>query len=101
LEGEGGFVGGVGGDGGVDVAVEGAVFGVGAFGEVAGVVGVVGAGVAEVGVAGGTVQFDAGMPVGFQLHLAGGTGDRLGINRLLATGAGGHDRQNISVLFLI
>jgi hypothetical protein len=50
----------------------------------------VGTGIAEIAILSGAMQRDTRVPVSLQLHFAEGTGDRLRVNDLLATGASGH-----------
>jgi hypothetical protein len=75
------------------VVVEGAFFGVGTLGKIAGVVCMVSAGIAEIFRPRCLMQSNSWMPVGFERGAAEGTGDRLGINGLITARAGWHQKK--------
>jgi len=66
--------------------VEGTVFGVGTLGKIASIISVIGAGVAQIPIPSGAVQWNTGMTVSFECCPAIGTINSLTINELMAAG---------------
>jgi hypothetical protein len=66
------------------VLIQGTLFGIRALGKGTGIIFMVGAAIAQESFSTGTVQGDAGMTIGFENKSAMGTGDRLGVDGLMA-----------------